>query len=120
MKKTVLFVDDEEINLLVLKRVFGEFYDVLTANCGQEAIDVINQNLNSLSAIVSDLKMPDMSGIELFEKMNATISGIPCFLLTGYDNTVEIERALEKKLILKQFKKPFDTNEINSTLQQHF
>lgn len=119
MKKTILFVDDEEINLLVLKKIFGENYDVLTANCGQAAADVIINQAGGLNAVISDFKMPDMSGLELFERMNDSLIDVPCFLLTGYDQTEEIKDALNKKVIKKLFKKPFDTDEINRTLEQY-
>ena len=118
MKKTILFVDDEEINLLILERIFGEFYSVLTANCGESAMRIIKENSDKISAIISDMKMPGMTGIELFEQMRSTLGNTPCFLLTAYDYSDEIDKALHEKLILKRFSKPFDVQEINSTLQQ--
>lgn len=116
MKNTILFVDDELINLFVLEKRFESDYHVLTAQSGQEALQKINEHRDSLSAIISDLRMPEMSGLELIQKLKAEID-IPCFLLTGYDNHEQIKEAIESKMVYCQFKKPFDYNEIHTTLQ---
>lgn len=118
MKKTVLFVDDEEINLFVLSRRFEEDFDVLTANSAEEAMQIIRTNQGNLHALISDLKMPDITGLEMIEKAKETLKDVPCFLLTGYDYNEEIEKALNDKVITKLFKKPFNYNEINDTLKE--
>lgn len=119
MKKTILFVDDEEINLFVLSRRFESDFNVLTANSADDGIKVIKDHDGSLSALISDLKMPDKSGLEMIEEVHDLVKEIPCFLLTGYDINKEIEKALDDGVITKLFKKPFNYNEINNTLQEY-
>lgn len=113
----ILFVDDELINLFVLEKRFEEAYNVLTAQSGKEALQKIAENRESLSAIISDLRMPEMNGLELIEKAKQEVN-VPCFLLTGYDNNEQISEAIESKKVYCQFKKPFDYNEIHRTLQE--
>lgn len=119
MKKTILFVDDEEINLFVLAKRFEADYTVLTANNAIDAMGIIEKENANLNALISDLKMPDMSGLEIINKMQPHLNDVPCFLLTGYDHNAEIESALENKVIVKLFKKPFNYNEISSTLKEY-
>lgn len=119
MKKTILFVDDEEINLFVLAKRFEADYNVLTANNAEDAMRLIEGEKGTLDALISDLKMPDMSGLEIIHKMQPCLEDVPCFLLTGYDHNAEIESALDNKIIEKLFKKPFNYNEISSTLKEY-
>ncbi|GAB4237367.1 MAG: hypothetical protein Tsb0034_12440 [Ekhidna sp.] len=119
MKSTILFIDDEEINLFVLSRRFQESYDVLTANTVGEAIDLIKEKNDQIRAVISDVKMPDKSGLELISEMQDYLKNVPCFLLTGYDSTKEIEEAIHAGRVAKLFKKPFNYNEINNTLQEY-
>lgn len=116
MKKTLLFVDDEEINLFVLERRFQDEYNILTANSADEAIEKIQVNKGHIDALITDLKMPDKSGLQVIEESKENLEGVPCFLLTGYDNIPEIKEALEKKTVQRLFKKPFNYNEIQDTL----
>lgn len=119
MKKTILFVDDEEINLFVLQRRFEDAYEVLTASSAKDALDIIQQQKDVLSAIVSDLRMPEMSGAELIKEAQAILPEIPCFLLTGYSLDAEPVKGIASHEIKKVFKKPFDYNEIHQELQAH-
>ncbi len=118
MKPTILFVDDEVINLFVLKKRFEGDYEVLTAESGEDALEVISKNKEALNAVISDLRMPGIDGLELIGQVKPTLPNIPFFLLTGYDYSPEINEALESGLITSTFKKPFDYNTINRKLQE--
>lgn len=119
MKKTILFVDDEDINLFVLSRRFEDDFDVLTSSSALEAIELIKEKDGKIDALISDVKMPEMTGLEMIEKVRDILQETPCFLLTGYDNHDSIERAIEEKKIVKIFKKPFNYNEIREGLNAH-
>jgi len=119
MKKTVLFVDDEKINLFVLARRFQEEFDVLTSNSSTKAIEIIKENEGKIHAVVSDVKMPEMTGIQMIEKVKDYLKDVPCFLLTGYDNHADVEKALLDGQVKKLFKKPFNHNEISETLKEY-
>jgi Response regulator containing CheY-like receiver, AAA-type ATPase, and DNA-binding domains len=64
-KLKLLIVDDEERSLKVLKINFQDKYDVLIAKDGNEAISILNKE--DVNAVLTDVKMPMMSGVELLE-----------------------------------------------------
>lgn len=120
MKPVILFVDDELINLFVLEKRFEEDYDVLTAGSGTEAIETIEKNKEHISAVISDLRMPGMDGLELIRTVKADLPKIPFFLLTGYDLNDQIKEALNEGTVNDLFKKPFDYDIIHNRLQASF
>lgn len=116
VRRTILFVDDELINLYVLEKRFEGEYNVLTAESAEDAMSKIEANMGVIDAIISDLKMPGMDGLQLIDKIKPSVLDIPCFLLTGFDR---IEQSDEiKGKIQHMFKKPFDYNEIDSKLKE--
>ncbi len=117
MKKTLLYVDDEEINLFIFRKMFEPLYEVITASSGAEGIKVIKGSAHRIDLLISDLKMPDISGIKMIEQAQESLHGIPCFLLTGYEINAEIEKALAANLISQVFNKPFDRQEIVDALE---
>ncbi len=91
--KTILIVDDIEINRIILSEVFEDDYNIAEAGNGAEAIEIINSGLD-ISAVLLDLNMPVVDGIGVLKDMNITqkINSIPVFLITAVDN---MERLLE-------------------------
>jgi CheY-like chemotaxis protein len=66
MSHKILFVDDEPANLRILTRLFQEDHDVIVAESGLEALKLLNRH--DVSLIVSDQRMPQMTGIEFLKK----------------------------------------------------
>ena len=83
MRETILVVDDNEINRDTLRFAFEDSYNVLEAENGLEALKIIDSQ--KISAVLLDLTMPVMDGIEVLEKMNESgkIVHIPVFIITG-------------------------------------
>ncbi|MCR5505951.1 MAG: hypothetical protein K6F07_03055, partial [Bacilli bacterium] len=54
IKRTILIVEDEYINVEILKEIIGDTYEILTASNGQEALDVIKKSLVPISLVMSD------------------------------------------------------------------
>lgn len=118
MKTTILFVDDEVINLYVLEKRFQSDYNVIIAESAEEALEKINETKEELRAIISDMRMPGMDGLQFIEKVKQEKPDLPCFLLTGYDYSPKINEALASKTIIHLFKKPFEYQEIYSKLKE--
>ena len=80
-KKTILIVDDEEINRAVLSAIFDDAYDIEEASDGQEAYEKIIQDPNAYIAILLDIWMPKMDGIEFLRKVDtfSLIEQIPIY-----------------------------------------
>jgi len=66
-KIKILYVDDEEPNLYLFKYNFSKYFEVFTANRGSEALEVLNEQ-HDIKVVISDMKMPLMSGIEFIKK----------------------------------------------------
>ncbi|WP_462251958.1 response regulator [Ekhidna sp.] len=114
----ILYVDDEELNLFIFKNNFESNYPVFTASSGEEGLEILKQNSDKIIVVISDMRMPTMSGIEFISKAKALYDNIVYFILTGYNSNKEIEQALEDKLIAKWFSKPFSVENIESAIQE--
>jgi len=86
-EKTILIVDDVEINRIILADIFEENYNIMEAGSGAEAIQMINSNPD-IAAVLLDLLMPGVSGLGVLENMNNTgkIKSIPVFLITAAES----------------------------------
>lgn len=86
-KKTILIVDDVEINRIILSEVFSNSYNITEACSGEEAIEQINSNPD-IAAVLLDLLMPGVNGLGVLEDMNRTgkIKHIPVFLITAAES----------------------------------
>jgi len=116
-KPKILYVDDEFINLQLFKINFDNKYEVFTAENGITGLEVLDNNPD-IVVVISDMKMPLMNGIEFIKKAKEKYSHIRFYILTGFQITEEIQEALNSKLILKYFSKPFNLNKIDATLQE--
>lgn len=110
-KSKILYVDDEIINLEILKFNLSDKYEVFTADEGIKGLDVLDNNPD-ISVIFSDLRMPNMDGFEFITKAKSKFPDIKIFILTGFNISKEIQAAIDTKLILQCLRKPFDMNQI--------
>jgi len=84
-RQTVLLVDDEELLLTMGRTVLSTFgYDVLTANSGEKAIELVERSTGRIDLIITDLVMPKMSGRELIEQIHLRLPGVPILRTSGY------------------------------------
>ena len=118
-KQTILYVDDEEINLVVFEANFIGKFNVITADSGFEGIKIL-ENKPDIPIVISDMKMPGMNGIEFIKIAKKQFPNIVYFILTGFDITDEISSALDDKLINDYFKKPFNGREIEDSINAAF
>lgn len=90
-EKTILIVDDIEINRLVLAEIFSEDYKIIEAADGKQAIEIINSGVE-ISAVLLDLVMPKVSGIGVLQEMNRTgkIHKIPVLLITAAESDEQL------------------------------
>ena len=83
-KRTILIADDEYINREILSGMLRDDYDILTAEDGEQAYEIIKNRSKTLSLILLDLIMPKMGGLELLSaiKNRNELSGIPVIVMT--------------------------------------
>jgi PAS domain S-box-containing protein len=114
----VLFVDDEEHNLKAFRAAFRREMDVLLANSGAEALELLKKE--SVHVIVSDERMPGMSGSELLAIVRDKHPEIMRMLLTGYADLEAVISAVNKGGIYAYATKPWDENDIRLRIKQAF
>lgn len=87
MDNTILIVDDVEINRSILAEIFKNEYNIIEADNGADAVEIINSHVN-ISAVLLDLIMPRMDGLGVLKEMNRTgkIKHIPVFLITAAES----------------------------------
>jgi DNA-binding NtrC family response regulator len=104
-KKTVLFVDDDEQILRSLERgLLDESYNKLFAKSGKEALEIIRKE--EVHIIVTDMCMPEMTGLELLRSAKKEHPNITGMILTGYELDTELQKAAEAGEIFKLISKP--------------
>ncbi|HCX22875.1 MAG: response regulator [Flammeovirgaceae bacterium] len=113
---TVLYVDDEKDNLFVFKANFNRKFEVITTLSPEEALNELDLHHDEIIVVISDMRMPDMNGVEFIKKAKAKYKNIFYYILTGYGHNQEIEAAIEDKLIENYFTKPFDALEIEKAI----
>lgn len=114
-KITILYVDDEPINLKIFELSFKNRFIIHTAISGFDGMDILKRNPD-ISVVVSDMRMPKMDGLEFIAMAKKEFPNIIFFILTGYDITEQISDALNNRLINKYFRKPFNFKEIESSI----
>jgi response regulator RpfG family c-di-GMP phosphodiesterase len=113
---TILYVDDEDVNLFLFNANFKKKFNIITAKSGKEALEKLDVHNDSIIVVISDMRMPIMSGIEFIQKAKTIYSNIHYYILTGFDYNEEVEAALKNNTIQKFFTKPFNASEIEETI----
>lgn len=113
INKTILVVDDEEIVRDLLRYALSEEgYNVLTAENGFEALDIIRNPDCRCNLAIIDFSMPGMDGIELSGKIRAELPEQKVMMSTGSYSTEEEISELKKKGIADVIRKPFNIAEL--------
>lgn len=114
---TILIVDDEINNLQLLKRTLRGKYHILTASNGLEGLETLKENLDTVSLIVSDHKMPIMEGTKFLEEANSIAPDVIKILLTGFSDIEIITDAVNKCNLFQYILKPFDPTELQEIVK---
>ena len=113
-KAKILFVDDEPRILVALKALFRSRYQVFTANCGADAVALLEQE--DVDVIVSDQRMPEMTGVEVLRTARELRPRAIRVLLTGYSDLSAILGAINDGEIFRFINKPWSNNELRDTI----
>ncbi|MBN1990021.1 MAG: histidine kinase [Bacteroidales bacterium] len=116
--KTVLFVDDEKHNLLAFKATFREHFVVYTAQSAAEALSLLAEH--GVKVVISDQRMPETTGVEFLEQVQALYPDTIRILLTAYSDFDALIDAVNKGKIYYYLSKPWNTNALTLVLENAF
>ncbi|MDD5010628.1 MAG: response regulator [Phycisphaerae bacterium] len=109
-KKTILFVDDEVKVLNSLRRgLIDEPYETLFADSGKKALEILEQK--EVHILVTDMRMPEMSGLELLKIVREKYPKIVRIVLSGYTQIATLLTAINQGEIYKYITKPWQMEE---------
>jgi response regulator RpfG family c-di-GMP phosphodiesterase len=110
----VLYVDDEQTNLFSFKASFRRDFKVFTAISGQEGIEIVEKE--NIHIIVSDQRMPGMTGIEMLQKIKEKHPEPIRILLTGYADITAVIDAINQGEVYRYVTKPWNTTELKTII----
>ncbi|MEG3184997.1 EAL domain-containing protein [Novilysobacter erysipheiresistens] len=118
-ERTLLLLDDEENVLRSLVRLFRrDGYRILTANSVSEAFDLLASN--AVQVIVSDQRMPDMSGTEFLGRVRDLYPDTIRLVLSGYTDVATITEAINRGAIYRFLTKPWNDEELREHIHAAF
>ncbi|MES3024034.1 MAG: response regulator [Pseudomonadota bacterium] len=118
--QTVLIVDDEAANRAVMATILRPHYQLLEAADGMEALELVEalDPAVSLACIVSDQRMPNLTGVELFQRVQSIMPLTVRIIVTGYVDVDSIVDSINKAEIYKFIVKPFDAYDFLLTVRR--
>ncbi|MBD2437641.1 response regulator [Nostoc sp. FACHB-110] len=116
-KPKILVVDDEPDNLDLLYRTFYRDYKVLRATSGPAALDLLAQE-GEIAVIISDQRMPIMSGTEFLSLTATQYPDIIRIILTGYTDVEDLVEAINAGKVFKYVTKPWEAEELKAVVRQ--
>ena len=116
-KQTILIVDDSKFNRDILKEILGETYHYLEAENGNQAIQLVGDNLG-IDLILLDIHMPQMDGFEVLEMMNKSqcINETPVIMISSEESVTMMRKAYEMG-ITDYITRPFDSVIVKKRVQ---
>jgi response regulator RpfG family c-di-GMP phosphodiesterase len=116
-KTNVLYVDDEESNLRIFRDSFRRVFNIFTALSGKEALRILSEE--KIDVIITDQKMPSMTGVELLREVNLRYPEIPPnrLILSGYSEDEDIAKAFKEYNLSKFVSKPWEYEELKNIIE---
>jgi response regulator RpfG family c-di-GMP phosphodiesterase len=116
-KLKILVVDDEPDNLDLLYRTFRRDFQVLKADSGMNALEVLAAE-GEVAVIISDQRMPEMKGTEFLSKTVPQFPDTVRIILTGFTDIEDLVEAINAGQVYKYITKPWDPGELKAVVQR--
>lgn len=114
MNYKILIVDDEPANLRLLERIFRREYQVISAESGIEALELLK--LHDIALIISDQRMPAMTGIEFLKRAAEMRPHTVRVILTSYTDVTALVEAINSGVVYKYVSKPWTNEDLQQTV----
>lgn len=113
MKQKILVVDDEEeVRKTIRLQLEGTVFEIIEAEDGEQGIQVLaNENVLEIEAIICDVRMPKINGVEAVAYFREKYSSIPVIVLTGYPD-VKLAVEFMKEGVVEYLIKPVEKEKL--------
>lgn len=112
---TILYVDDEVHNLISFNATFRREYKILTAQSGEDGLRIMKEN--EVHLVLSDQRMPGMTGVEFLEKVFLQFPKTVRMIITGFSDIDAVIGAINKGGVNRYITKPWDEREMRVTIE---
>ena len=116
MNYKILVVDDESANTRMLERLLRDQYEVVTAQSGDEGLEALN--IHDIALIISDQRMPGMTGVEFLKRSAEVRPHCVRIILTGYTDAADLVDALNSGVVYKYVTKPWVNTDLLQTVKR--
>lgn len=110
----ILYIDDEEANLLVFKTVFWQKYNIFEATNTQQAYTILKHN--NIKVVITDQRMPNETGLSFIERVHNEFNQIVFIILTGYADMKFVIDAINMGHVYRFITKPWNKTELTTTI----
>jgi response regulator RpfG family c-di-GMP phosphodiesterase len=117
-KINVLYIDDEAHNLTSFKATFRRNFNIITAESAEEGYGILQSN--NIQVILSDQRMPKITGIEFFESIKETFPDPIRILITGYTDINAVIDAINRGQVYKYLAKPWSEEDVKIYVEKAF
>ncbi|HKK58957.1 MAG TPA: sigma-54 dependent transcriptional regulator [Salinivirga sp.] len=114
MKHKILYVDDEQNNLLTFELALNNWYDVEITTSPQEALTIIDRG--DIDVLLTDQRMPEMTGLELAQKVKQKHPWLSIIIVTAFDDSNTVMQAVNQGGIYRYILKPWNLNDIKQSI----
>ncbi len=118
-RRRILVVDDDAGVLFALRRLFGTLdVDVETCADPESALERLESGSASYDLVISDERMPKMSGLDMLRRVRSAWPGTPTILMTGFGDARDLENAYESGGVFRYLTKPWDNFDLLVTVRE--
>lgn len=114
----VLYIDDEVDNLTSFKATFRRNFNIITSDSPDEAMRILEKE--PIQVILSDQRMPKMTGIEFFEKIQSVFPNPIRILITGYTDINAVIDAINRGQVYKYLTKPWIEDDVKIFVEKAY
>lgn len=114
----VLYIDDEQINLRAFVANFRNRYEITTAISAEQGLEILAENF--IHIIVCDQRMPNMTGVQFFEKVQVEFPDPMRLLLTGYADIEAVINSINKGRVFSYIDKPWDDSQLAEAIDNAY
>ena len=116
----ILYVDDEKSNINSFKATFRRYYNIYTATSANEGKKILEDNSESIEIIITDQRMPEMTGVEFLTSIIDKYPEPIRILLTGYSDIQAVIDAVNKGNIYQYVSKPWEEQHLKVIIEKAY